>query len=81
MFYLQIALTVFFTLTITVYKYSLSVSIQKAREYSEFTIKYSNEIAAVITGGISATLILILSTVRREMEGDSERERERVRGR
>ena len=51
------------TLTITVYNYSLSVSIQKAKDYNPFTRKYANEIANCVTGTINATLIICLSYV------------------
>ena len=51
------------TITITIYNYTLSISIQKAKDYSPYTRKYANEIANCATGSMSATLIICLSYV------------------
>ena len=61
--YLQVAVAVLTTMTITIYNYTLSITIQKAMDFSPYTRKYSTEIASFVTGGGSAILIFILSYV------------------
>ena len=59
----QLAIAFMLTLTITIYNYSLSVTLETAKDQSSFTRKYANEIANIVTGLISSTVILVLSFV------------------